>query len=80
MARRNPEELEPEFVAEGDINLLNEPEADGEEELEGSPVDVDPEDEPLVEDEVGETLIEVLEDLLDEVKGLRSDINKAISE
>lgn len=79
MARRNPEELEPEFVAEGDINLLSEPEVDGEE-LEGTSVDVDQEDEPLVEDEVGETLIEVLEDVLDEIRGLRSDIKGVIGE
>jgi hypothetical protein len=78
MARRNPEELEPEEVAEGDINLLGEPEDEGdlppddegEPTLEGDPA--------LEDDDVGETLIEVMEDVLDELKGLRSDIRSAI--
>jgi hypothetical protein len=80
MRRHNPEdEFEAEDTREGDINLLGEPEdetlegAAEEAGLEGEARDID---EELVDgDETeGEALIEVMEDVLDELKGLRSDI------
>ena len=82
MRRRNPDdEFEAEDTREGDINLLGEPE---DETLEGAAEEAGLEGEetlPPLTDDVedvdeteGEALIEVMEDVLDELKGLRSDI------